>query len=110
MLPIHIQRHVDREYAHAQSEEWEVKTKEADVKLQILIAKQFPEFYKKKYLEPYEEGSELWIENEALLRQAREELDSTESKTTDTDAEMNEEAGERWWMLRRWRQRLMQKE
>jgi hypothetical protein len=67
MIPIRIQNRVNREYKIIQDAKWEVKQDEADDKVKIIIAKEFPEFYKKKYLDPFEEGSELYVENNNLL-------------------------------------------
>jgi hypothetical protein len=62
-LPGRIQRHVDREYRDIQDREWEVKNEQADEKVKDLFAREFPRVYKKMYLDPYEEGSELFEEN-----------------------------------------------
>lgn len=67
MIPVRIQNGVNREYTIIQDAKWEVKQDEADDKVKIIIAKEFPEFYKKKYLDPFEEGSELYVENNNLL-------------------------------------------
>ncbi len=67
MIPVRIQNGVNREYTIAQDAKWQVKQVEADEKVKIIIAKEFPEFYKKKYLDPFEEGSELHNENNNLL-------------------------------------------
>ena len=67
MIPVRIQNRVDREYSVSQDAKWEVKQDQADEKVKIIIAKEFPEFYKKKYLDPFEEGSELYTENNNLL-------------------------------------------
>ena len=67
MIPVRIQNGVNREYTIAQDAKWEVKQDEADDKVKIIIAKEFPEFYKKKYLNPFEEGSELQTENNDFL-------------------------------------------
>lgn len=67
MIPIRIQNGVDREYTITEDAKWEVKQDEADEKVKIIIAKEFPEFYKKKYLDPFDEGSELYAENNNLL-------------------------------------------
>ena len=44
-----------------------MKQDQADEKVKIIIAKEFPEFYKNKYLDPFEERSELYTENNNLL-------------------------------------------
>ena len=67
MIPVRIQNRVNREYTITQDAKWEVKQDEADDKVKIIIANEFPEFYKKKYLDPFEEGSELHTENNNLL-------------------------------------------
>ena len=67
MIPIRIQNGVDREYTITEDAKWEVKQDEADEKVKIIIAKEFPEFYKKKYLDAFDEGSELYAENNNLL-------------------------------------------
>jgi predicted metallo-beta-lactamase superfamily hydrolase len=68
MIPIRTQNEVNREYTTIQDAQWELKVDEADDKVKIIIAKEFPEFYKRKYLDPYEEQSELYNENKAILQ------------------------------------------
>lgn len=62
-IPARVQHHVDREYRDIQEQDWEVKNEQADEKVKEIFAKEFPELYKKMYLEPYEEGSELFEKN-----------------------------------------------
>ena len=62
-IPGRVQRHVDREYRDNQEKSWEVKNEQADETVKDIFAKEFPELYKKLYLEPYEEGSELSEKN-----------------------------------------------
>jgi hypothetical protein len=62
-IPGRIQRHVDREYRDIQEQSWETKNEEADERVKEIFVKEFPELYKKLYLEPYEEGSELFEKN-----------------------------------------------
>ena len=73
MIPYRIQRHVNKEYTTTQDAEFEIKSDEADNKVKIVIAKEFPEFYKKKYLDPYEEGSELYAENKDIIDKFQQE-------------------------------------
>lgn len=67
MLPIRIQNGVDREYKATHDDLWETKNEEADEKLKVILAKEFPEYYKKKFLDPFEEGSELYTQNKQIL-------------------------------------------
>lgn len=69
MIPVRIQNRVNREYTAVQEAEWELKKDDADEKVKIIMAKEFPEFYKKKYLDPYEEGSEIYDENKLLFEE-----------------------------------------
>jgi hypothetical protein len=62
-IPHRIQIGVDRNYTTTQDAEWQVKNDQVDEKVKIFLAKEFPTFYKKKYLDAYEEGSELHTEN-----------------------------------------------
>jgi hypothetical protein len=71
MIPYRIQNRVNREYTIKQDAEFEIKTSEAEDKVKIVIAKEFPDFYKKKYLDPYEEGSELHNENTQLFEKVQ---------------------------------------
>jgi hypothetical protein len=66
-IPLRIQLGVDRNYTAIQDAEWQVKNDEADEKVKTFLTEEFPTFYKKKYLDPYEEGSELHKENMAML-------------------------------------------
>lgn len=72
MIPYRIQNRVNREYTILEDAEFEIKHSEADDKVKIVIAKEFPEFYKKKYLDPFDEGSELFEENKHILERSRE--------------------------------------
>jgi len=66
-IPHRIQQRVNREYEKTQEEKWEVKNDEADETVKGIMAKEFPDFFKKKYLDPYEPGSELHTEHKQLL-------------------------------------------
>jgi len=67
MIPVRIQGSVDRKYTKEQDAEWEVKEEEADAAVKVILASQFPEFYKKKYLDDFEEDSEDYQENLELF-------------------------------------------
>ena len=69
-IPHRIQIGVDHRYTAVQNAKWEVKNEEADHKVKTIMAKEFPEFYAKKHLDPYEQGSELHTENTAHLGDA----------------------------------------
>jgi hypothetical protein len=66
-IPIRIQQNVDREYQAINDAELEVKDDVADSKVMVFTAQQFPDFFVKKYILPYEKHSELWKENTAFL-------------------------------------------
>ena len=66
-IPIRIQRNIDREYETINDAEFEVKGDIADKKGMVFTARQFPDFFVKKYILPYEKHSELWRENTAFL-------------------------------------------
>lgn len=66
-IPIRIQQNVDREYQAINDAELEVKGDAADRKVMAFTAQQFPDFFVKKYISPYEKHSELWKENTAFL-------------------------------------------
>ena len=66
-IPIRIQKNVDREDEAINDAEFEVKGDIADRKVMVFTAKQFPGFFVKKYILPYEKHSELWRENTAFL-------------------------------------------
>jgi LAS superfamily LD-carboxypeptidase LdcB len=70
---------VNEEYRAIQGAEWQLKQDEAEEKVKRVMAKEFPDFYRKKYIDPYEQGSELWDENETLLKEMQL---STERKIT----------------------------
>jgi len=67
MIPVRIQSSVDRKYTKAQDAEWEEKEEEAEEAVKTIIASQFPDYYRKKYLEPFEEDTEDYLENLELL-------------------------------------------
>jgi hypothetical protein len=69
LIPVRIQENVDKKYRAVQNLEWEVKHEEAETKAKRVAAKLFPDYYRRKYLDPYEQGSELAIENEAILQE-----------------------------------------
>jgi hypothetical protein len=69
LIPERIQQNVNQEYQAVQEAEWKIKEDEAEEKVKRFTAKEFPEFYQRKFLDPYEEGSELRDENEALLEE-----------------------------------------
>jgi len=58
---------VNREYEHIQEAQLDMKMDQADEKVKEITAKEFPDFFKKKYLDPYEPGSELHNEHKQLL-------------------------------------------
>jgi len=66
-IPVRIQKNVDREYKAINDAEFEVKGDIADRKVMVFAAQQFPDFFVKKYILPYEKHSELWRENTAFL-------------------------------------------
>jgi len=66
-IPVRIQKNVDREYEAINDAEFEAKKDTADRKVMVFTAKQFPDFFVKKYILPYEKHSELWRENTAFL-------------------------------------------
>ena len=66
-IPHLVQQRVNREYEHIQEAQLETKMDQADEKVKEITAKEFPDFFKKKYLDPYESGSELHTEHEQLL-------------------------------------------
>ena len=68
MIPVRIQNGVDKEYEITQDAKWDVKQDEVENKVKIILATEFPAFFKKKYLDSFEEGSELYIENTNLLK------------------------------------------
>ena len=70
-IPIRKQQNVNEEYRAIHGAEWELKQDEADDKVKRIMAKQFPEFYRKKFIEPFKEGSDLHDENEALLKEVQ---------------------------------------
>ena len=70
-IPRHIQNKVDRAYKDTQDAKWEVKIEQADEKVKWIVAKEFPDFFRKKYLDPYEPGSELHNEHTQLLQSHR---------------------------------------
>ena len=73
MLPRRIQNAVDREHRHIQDAEWDIKNDEADEKVKIILATEFPDFFKRKFLDPYEEGSDLYDENQAFLQSIQQQ-------------------------------------
>ena len=51
MLPVRIQNGVDREYRKTQDSLWDQKNEEANDKVKTILAKEFPEYYDKRYPE-----------------------------------------------------------
>ena len=72
-IPLRVQLSIDRNYTAIQDAEWRVKNEEAEELAKNFAAREFAEFYKKKHLDPYEVGSELYEENAALLREAQKQ-------------------------------------
>jgi hypothetical protein len=73
---------VNEEYRAIQGAEWQVKQDEAEDKVKRIMAKEFPDFYRKKYIDPYEQGSELWDENEALLKEMQLPIERKTAKAS----------------------------
>jgi len=71
-IPHRIQAAVNRDFIKQQDKEWDIKQEEADKKIKMVLASQFPSMYKKDYLDPYEEGSELYDENLEFLKRIRD--------------------------------------
>jgi hypothetical protein len=71
MIPLRIQNAVDREHEIKHDAEWEIKNQKAEDKAKAIIAKEFPQFFKKKYLDSCKEGSPLYNENKAFLEAHR---------------------------------------
>lgn len=67
-IPHRIQQRVDREYNEIQDAKWEVKHEQAEEKVKEIMAKEFPDYFQKKYLDPYEPGSELHDQHKQLLQ------------------------------------------
>ena len=70
MLPVRIQNGVDRRYRAEQEALWEDKSDEADDRVKVILAKEFSEYFKKKFLDSFEEGSDLYEENKRILNAA----------------------------------------
>lgn len=66
-IPIRIQQDVDRDYQDINDAELEGKEDVSDRKVMVFTAQQFPDFFVKKYISPYEKHSDLWRENTAFL-------------------------------------------
>ena len=79
-IPLRIQIGVDRNYTAIQDAEWQVKNDQADEKVKAFLAKEFPTFYKKKHLDPYEEGSELREENMSIMNRVGKEPSEPSNK------------------------------
>jgi hypothetical protein len=71
-IPHRIQEAVNRQFAKEQDKLLDIKQEAAEQKVKIILASQFPSLYKKKYLDPYEEESELYDENLAFLSHIQE--------------------------------------
>jgi hypothetical protein len=69
MIPARIQENVNKEYRAVQNAEWEVKHEEAENKAKIIAGKLFPDYYQRKYLDSYKEGSEHGNENKHILKE-----------------------------------------
>ena len=67
LIPQRIQEQVNAEYRTVHDAEWKIKEEKAEEKVKRFAAAEFPEFYRRTFLHPYEEGSELHNENHALL-------------------------------------------
>ena len=88
MLPVRIQNSVDRNYKTTQDDLWEHKNDEADDNVKIILAKEFPEYFKKKFLDPFEEGSDLYEENKRILEEDKKELQQRTINITEENTEI----------------------
>lgn len=77
-IPHRIQEGVNRNFIKDQDKEWDEKVKEAKGRVKTILAREFPEHYKKHFLDPYEEGSELYDENLEFLKRMQESKRSEE--------------------------------
>jgi hypothetical protein len=75
MVPVRIQNQVDREYKDVQDAEWDIKNDEAEEKVKIILAKEFPDYFKKQFMDRYEEGTEMY-------KKAYDLLESVKGNTT----------------------------
>ena len=57
IIPKYIQNAVDRKYQHNQEKEWELKNENANYQIRTILTKEFPELFKKKFIDPYKKGS-----------------------------------------------------
>jgi hypothetical protein len=71
MIPVRRQNGVDRDYKATQDDLWEEKNEDATEKVKVILAKEFPAYFKEKFLDPYEEGSEIYEENKRILESNR---------------------------------------
>jgi hypothetical protein len=85
-IPHRIQDRVNRVFVKEQDKEWDVKVAEAEKRVKTILAREFPDHYKKEFLDPYEEGSELYEENLDFLKQMQESTNQTESDTIEVHA------------------------
>jgi hypothetical protein len=70
MIPVRTQNAVDREYASVQDELWEKKHAEAERMVEEFLAREFPEYFKRKFLDPFEETSLIYLANKRILENA----------------------------------------
>jgi hypothetical protein len=67
-LPVRIQQHIDREYRSKHEKLWQEKSDDADELVKMTLAQEFPDFFRRRYIDPYEEGSQIREENEAFMQ------------------------------------------
>jgi hypothetical protein len=85
-IPHRIQAAVNRDFIKNEDKKWDEKGKEAERRVKTILAREFPELYKKRYLDPYEEGSELYDENSEFLKRMQESKKKEESDTIEVHA------------------------
>jgi hypothetical protein len=85
-IPHRIQDTVNRAFIKEQDKEWAEKVKDAKGRVKTILGREFPEHYKKYFLDPYDEGSELYDENLEFLKRMQESKKSEESDTIEVHA------------------------
>jgi hypothetical protein len=95
-IPHRIQEGVNQAFIKDQDKEWDEKVKEAKRRVKTILGTEFPDHYKKYFLDPYDEGSELYDENLEFLKRMQESKISEESDTVEVQAKCQSATTEIW--------------
>jgi hypothetical protein len=70
MIPVRTQNAIDREYKRLHDKLWTEKDYQAETLVKEFLANEFPDYFKKKFLDPYSEDSPTYLEHKHILENA----------------------------------------